>query len=100
MWQFANLYQFICLFGKALKLDDNLDIEVPTTPPRAIPLPNESHLLTCKLQQDLEAECLKPDSMALQEIGLGFLKFLSSHRGLTYVPATDRPLVAQPAPVY
>jgi hypothetical protein len=24
--------------------------------------------------------------MALQDIGLGLLKFLSSHRGLTYVP--------------
>ncbi|GAB1311216.1 Zinc finger PHD-type domain-containing protein [Madurella fahalii] len=60
MWQFANLFQFILLFGKALKVDDNLDIE------------------------DLEAECLKPGSMALQEIGLGFLKFLSSHRGLTH----------------
>ncbi|KAK4128321.1 hypothetical protein N657DRAFT_685882 [Parathielavia appendiculata] len=60
MWQFANLYQFILLFGQALKLDDNLDIE------------------------DLEAECLKPGSMALQDIGLGLLKFLSSHRGLTH----------------
>ncbi|KAK4682071.1 hypothetical protein QC764_113930 [Podospora pseudoanserina] len=60
MWQFANLVQFMMLFGKALKLDDNLDIE------------------------DLEAECLKPGSMALQNIGLGFLKFLSSHRGLTH----------------
>lgn len=28
MWQFANLYQFIMLFGKALKLDDNMDIGV------------------------------------------------------------------------
>ena len=28
MWQFANLVQFILLFGKALKLDDNLDIDV------------------------------------------------------------------------
>ena len=28
MWQFANLFQFILLFGHALKLDDNLDIEV------------------------------------------------------------------------
>jgi len=28
MWQFANLYQFILLFGSALKLDDNMDIEV------------------------------------------------------------------------
>ena len=28
MWQFANLFQFIMLFGKALKMDDNFDIEV------------------------------------------------------------------------
>lgn len=28
MWQFANLFQFIMLFGSALKLDDSLDIEV------------------------------------------------------------------------
>ncbi|KAK4158206.1 hypothetical protein C8A00DRAFT_39583 [Chaetomidium leptoderma] len=59
MWQFANLFQFILLFGQALKLNDNLDIE------------------------DLEAECLKPGSVALEDIGLGLLKFLSSHRGLT-----------------
>ncbi|KAL2199710.1 hypothetical protein P885DRAFT_29579 [Corynascus similis CBS 632.67] len=60
MWQFANLFQFIQLFGQALKLDDNIDIE------------------------DLEAECLKPGSMTLQEIGLRILKFLSSHRSLTH----------------
>ncbi|KAK3695183.1 hypothetical protein B0T22DRAFT_488566 [Podospora appendiculata] len=60
MWQFANLFQFILLFGKPLKLDDSLDME------------------------DFEAECLKPGSMFLQEIGLGLLKFLSSHRGLNH----------------
>ncbi|SPQ18978.1 38ac8818-b859-41ef-8be3-4c88351f2fb2 [Thermothielavioides terrestris] len=60
MWQFANLFQFILLFGQALKINDNMDIE------------------------DLEAECLKPGSMALQDIGLSLLKFLSSHRGLTH----------------
>ncbi|KAM7197635.1 hypothetical protein V8F20_006525 [Naviculisporaceae sp. PSN 640] len=60
MWQFANLFQFILLFGKPLKLKDDFDIE------------------------DLEAECLKPGSTLLQDIGLGLLKFLSSHRGLTH----------------
>ncbi|KAK0633364.1 hypothetical protein B0T14DRAFT_65032 [Immersiella caudata] len=60
MWQFANLFQFILLFGKALKMDDNLDVE------------------------DLETECLKPGAPALQDIGLAFLKFISSHRGLTH----------------
>jgi len=29
-WQFANLYQWICLFGKVVKIDDNLDIDVST----------------------------------------------------------------------
>lgn len=36
MWQFANLFQFILLFGQALKLDDNLDIEVRPIPVRAV----------------------------------------------------------------
>ncbi|KAL1865493.1 hypothetical protein Daus18300_007138 [Diaporthe australafricana] len=57
---FANLYQWICIFGKVVKIDDNLDIE------------------------DLETECLKHGSMALQGIGLSMLKHLSSHRGLTH----------------
>lgn len=32
---FANLYQWICIFGKVVKIDDNLDIAVrsPTTSP-------------------------------------------------------------------
>ncbi|KAI2616588.1 hypothetical protein GGR54DRAFT_232955 [Hypoxylon sp. NC1633] len=58
-WQFANLFQWIYLFGKVVKIDDNLDIE------------------------DLEAECLKPRSVVLVNIGLSLLKFVSSHRGLT-----------------
>lgn len=29
-------------------------------------------------------ECLKPESTVLPEIGLALLKFVSSHRGLTY----------------
>jgi hypothetical protein len=28
MWQFANLAQWIFLFGKAVKLEEDLDIEV------------------------------------------------------------------------
>jgi hypothetical protein len=36
MWQFANLFQFILLFGQALKLDDNLDIEVRRIPALAV----------------------------------------------------------------
>ncbi|KAI9842168.1 MAG: hypothetical protein M1838_003248 [Thelocarpon superellum] len=60
MWQFANLFQFLFTFGKAIKLEDEVDIE------------------------DLEQECLKPGHSArLSEIGLALLKFVSSHRGLT-----------------
>jgi len=28
VWQFANLCQWIYLFGRAVKIDDNIDIEV------------------------------------------------------------------------
>ncbi|KAJ0311831.1 hypothetical protein COL516b_000891 [Colletotrichum fioriniae] len=59
-WQFANLCQWIYLFGKVVKIDDNLDTE------------------------DIEAECLKPNAPVLQDIGLALLKFVSSHRGLTH----------------
>ncbi len=40
MWQFANLFQFMLLFGQALKLDDSLDIEVRRAPipPRLTPV--------------------------------------------------------------
>lgn len=29
-WEFANLMQYIYIFGKAVKIDENLDIEVQT----------------------------------------------------------------------
>jgi hypothetical protein len=28
MWQFANIMQYIFIFGKAVKIDDDFDIEV------------------------------------------------------------------------
>ncbi|KAI0545749.1 hypothetical protein F4679DRAFT_452296 [Xylaria curta] len=59
-WQFANLFQWIYLFGRVVKIDENIDID------------------------DLEAECLKPQSTVLIDIGLALLKFVSSHRGLTH----------------
>ncbi|KAI2635173.1 hypothetical protein GGS21DRAFT_97280 [Xylaria nigripes] len=58
-WQFANLFQWIFLFGPVVKINDELDMD------------------------DLEAECLKPQSSVLADIGLALLKFVSSHRGLT-----------------
>ncbi|TDZ37598.1 hypothetical protein C8035_v008060 [Colletotrichum spinosum] len=59
-WQFANLCQWIFLFGSVVKIKDDLDTE------------------------DIEAECLKPNAPILQDIGLALLKFISSHRGLTH----------------
>ncbi|KAK1688157.1 hypothetical protein BDP55DRAFT_726556 [Colletotrichum godetiae] len=59
-WHFANLCQWIYLFGKVVKIDDSLDTE------------------------DIETECLKPNAPVLQDIGLSLLKFVSSHRGLTH----------------
>ncbi|KAL8950123.1 MAG: hypothetical protein Q9222_003823 [Ikaeria aurantiellina] len=59
-WEFANLMQFIFIFGKAVKIDEDFTIE------------------------DLETECLRPGpSEKLVEIGLALLKCVSSHRGLT-----------------
>ncbi|RKF58951.1 putative phd finger domain protein [Erysiphe neolycopersici] len=60
MWEFANLTQWISMFGRAVKLSDELDTEY------------------------IESEFFKPDSTVLSEIGLALLKFVSSHRGLTH----------------
>ncbi|KAI9686032.1 MAG: hypothetical protein M1822_004015 [Bathelium mastoideum] len=60
MWEFASLMQYLYLFGKAVKIDDDLDID------------------------ELEQECIKPTpSERLSALGLALLKFVSSHRGLT-----------------
>ncbi|KAF2199230.1 hypothetical protein GQ43DRAFT_125283 [Delitschia confertaspora ATCC 74209] len=59
MWEFANLMQYIALFGDVVKIDREFDI------------------------QELESECLKPQpSEMLAQIGLAFLKQVSSHKGL------------------
>ncbi|KAI1260113.1 hypothetical protein F5Y18DRAFT_267698 [Xylariaceae sp. FL1019] len=58
-WHLANLFQWIFLFGRVVKIDDSLGVD------------------------DLEAECLKPQSPVLVNIGLCLLKSVSSHRGLT-----------------
>ncbi|THW98143.1 hypothetical protein D6D18_05282 [Aureobasidium pullulans] len=61
MWQFAALMQYMYIFGKPVKIDPEFDME------------------------DLEHECLRPEaSEKLAEICLTLLKFVSSHRGLTY----------------
>ncbi|KAJ5254540.1 hypothetical protein N7505_011749 [Penicillium chrysogenum] len=60
-WAFASLMQYIAIFGQVMKIDEEFGIE------------------------DLEVECLKPEpSHKLLEIGLCLLKWISSHRGLTF----------------
>ncbi|KAL8970888.1 MAG: hypothetical protein Q9197_003565 [Variospora fuerteventurae] len=59
-WEFSNLMQFIFIFGRAVKIDEDFTID------------------------DLETECLRLEpSEKLIEIGLALLKCVSSHRGLT-----------------
>jgi len=40
MWEFANLAQWIFIFGRAVKIDENFDIEV-----RILPLSSPSAML-------------------------------------------------------
>jgi len=76
MWQFACLMQYIYMFGKAVKIDEDIDIEVTMTIYIKYPKAN--------LRKDLEDMCLDPDQASgLAGIGLAMLKFISSHRGLT-----------------
>ncbi|KAL7628228.1 hypothetical protein AAE478_002427 [Parahypoxylon ruwenzoriense] len=80
-WQFANLFQWIYLFGKVVKIDENIDID--SRHADFIDLISISCANAHFSSQDLEAECLKPRSTILVDIGLALLKFVSSHRGLT-----------------
>ncbi len=92
MWHFANLAQYLFIFGKAVRVDENIGIEVrdchmTTRAKQARDASGRAKVfrpqLTC-IQQDLEMECVKPEpSSKLAEIGLALLKFVSSHRGLT-----------------
>ena len=97
MWEFASVMQYIFMFGKSIKIDEDFDIEVCMSfinPCSAIPrkLPAEHKrcaewLIWCF--QDFENECLRPGySEKLEEIGLTLLKWISSHRGLKCVDFT------------
>jgi len=90
-WELANLMQYIFIFGKAVKIDEDLAIEVrshciypddiKSTPD--IHTAYEHCMLTKSSKQDLEMECIKPEpSQILSDIGLALLKYISSHRGL------------------
>lgn len=87
MWQFANLCQWIYLFGKAVKIDESLDVDVRRALPSSV-LAISNHSLN---MQEIEAECLKPNSPILVDIGLALLKFVSSQRGLTYALQMSAP---------
>ena len=36
MWEFANIMQYIFIYGKAVKIDEDFDIEVPAPRPRCL----------------------------------------------------------------
>jgi hypothetical protein len=85
MWEFANLAQWIFIFGRAVKIDENLDIEVGLSLRLGTPALAGSLRTAILIFQELEMECLKTHSTVLAETGLALLKFVSSHRGLTSV---------------
>lgn len=83
--------QFINIFGKLMKIDEDFEIDVCTlidTLRHSCWLERRSLVLGPNgknFTQDLENECLKTGpSEKLMEIGLCLLKWVSSHRGLTY----------------
>ncbi|KAL1306800.1 hypothetical protein AAFC00_005458 [Neodothiora populina] len=60
MWQFGAFMQYLFLFGRVVKVDEDFDMD------------------------EFEMECLRPEpSTRLQEVALSLLKYVSSHRGLT-----------------
>lgn len=91
-WEFANIMQYIYIFGRVVKIDEDLTIEVLSPYITTHPLGSvEEAVISNKTfyadripTQDLEIECLKPEaSTVLSDIGLALLKYVSSHRGLT-----------------
>ncbi|KAL5606156.1 uncharacterized protein BROUX77_003349 [Berkeleyomyces rouxiae] len=80
-WHFANVCQWIYLFGPAVKIPDDIDIDVRTS---VHGTPALSPAANLELLQNFETECLKPRSTVLVDIGLCLLKYLSSHRGLNH----------------
>ncbi|KAG5930017.1 hypothetical protein E4U42_003320 [Claviceps africana] len=66
MWQFANLCQWIYLFGKAIQIDESIDIE------------------------ELEMECLKSQSKVLSDIAFALVKLASLRQGLTFDALDDQ----------
>ena len=89
-WEFANLMQYIFVFGKAVKIDEDLTIEVRHHLTCLISVEHctyahlmEFRMLIDNITKDLEIECVKPEpSQVLSDIGLALLKYVSSHRGL------------------
>lgn len=48
MWEFASVMQFIFMFGKAIKIDENFDIEVCLTFIKSSPAPSQKLSAECK----------------------------------------------------
>lgn len=87
-WEFANLMQFITMFGRLMRIDEDFEIDVRGSRcgfRGCCAIQKSFRALANSGLQDLENECLKTEpSEKLLEIGLCLLKWVSSHRGLTY----------------
>ncbi|KAL7807694.1 Sfi1 spindle body domain-containing protein [Trichoderma gracile] len=66
MWQFANLCQWIYIFGDAASIDNAVDVDY------------------------IETECLKPNSPGLNDIALALLRLVSSQRGINHASFDDQ----------
>ncbi|KAG6002818.1 hypothetical protein E4U54_000784 [Claviceps lovelessii] len=66
MWQFANLCQWIYIFGKAVQIDASIDVK------------------------ELEIECLKRHSKVLCDIAFSLIKLASFRPGLTFDAFDDQ----------
>ncbi|TKA78358.1 hypothetical protein B0A49_00691, partial [Cryomyces minteri] len=91
MWEFPSLMQYIFLFGKAVKIDEDFDIEVLANSPLLTSTFTVMKAIVCGMRlmmlfmlQELEVECLRhTSSEKLPQLGLALLKYVSSHKGLT-----------------
>jgi len=99
-WQFACFMQYVHIFGSAVKIGEDLDIEVNIVPTASLSTGARSIKAWSRTDtgdhQELEEACLNPERAArLAQVGLQLLKFVSSHRGLTSVlpPTPHHPLL-------
>ena len=84
MWQFANLYQFIMLFGKALKLDDSMDIGVG-----CLRLTRPPGCLECQGNISLHSRCVRTWKPSVSNTARWLCRTLGLAFSSSYRPIAD-----------